>query len=191
MSASLKNPAVATGLEKVSVFIPIPKKGSAKECSNYWTIAPTSHASEVMLRILQARLQQWMNQELPDVQAGFKKCRVTGDQIANIHWIIEKASELQKKHLHLFHSLRESLWLCGSQQTVESSERDGNTRRSYLSPKKPVCWSGSKLEPYMEQLTDSKLGKEYNQVVHCHPVFWHICGVHYVKCWDRWVTSWN
>ena len=58
MSASLKNPAVATGLEMVSVFIPIPKKGSAKECSNYWTIAPTSHASEVMLRILQARLQQ-------------------------------------------------------------------------------------------------------------------------------------
>ena len=191
MSASLKNPAVATGLEKVSVFIPIPKKGSAKECSNYWTIAPTSHASEVMLRILQARLQQWMNQELPDVQAGFRKCRVTGDQIASIHWIIEKASELQKKDLHLFHSLRESLWLCGSQLTVESSERDENTWRSYLSPKKPVCWLGSKLEPYMEQLTDSKLGKEYNKVVYCHPVFWNICGVHYVKCWDRWVTSWN
>ena len=85
MSASLKNPAVATGLENVSVFIPIPKKESAKECSNYWTIAPTCYASEVMLRILQARLQQYMNQKLPDAQAGFIKDRGTRDQTANIY----------------------------------------------------------------------------------------------------------
>ena len=81
---------------KRSVFIPIPKKGKAKECSNYSTIAPISHASKVMLNILQARLQQYMNRELPDVQAGFRKCRGTRDQIANIRWIIEKARECQK-----------------------------------------------------------------------------------------------
>ena len=78
---------------KMSVFIPIPKKGKAKECSNYHTIALISHASKVMLKILQARLQQYMNCELPDVQAGFRKGRGTRDQIDNIHWIIDKARE--------------------------------------------------------------------------------------------------
>ena len=95
MPANLENSAVATGLEK-SVFIPIPKKGNAKECSNYRTIALISHTSKVMLKILQARLQQYMNRELPDVQAGFRKGRGTRDQIANIHWIIKKTREFQK-----------------------------------------------------------------------------------------------
>ena len=86
---------------KRSVFIPIPKKGSAKECSNYCTIALISHASKVILKILQAKFQQYVNRELsdvlnPDVQAGFKKGRGTRDQIANIHWIIKKAREFQK-----------------------------------------------------------------------------------------------
>ena len=88
MPANLENPAVATGLEK-SVFIPIPKKGNDKECSNYHTIALISYTSKVMLKILQARLQQYMNYELPDVQASFRKGRGTRDQIANIHWIME------------------------------------------------------------------------------------------------------
>ena len=79
-----------------SVFIPILKKGNAKECSNYRTIALISHASKVMLKILQARLQQYVNRELPDVQAGFRKGRGTRDQIANIHHIIKKAREFQK-----------------------------------------------------------------------------------------------
>ena len=83
MPASLENLAVATGLKK-SVFIPIPKKGNPKECSNYHTIALISHASKVILKILQARLQQYMNCELPDVQGGFRKGRGTRDQIANI-----------------------------------------------------------------------------------------------------------
>ena len=82
---------------KRSVFIPTPKKGNAKECSHYRTIALISHASKVMLKILQARLQQYMNRELPDVQAGFRKGRGTRDQIANISWVIEKAREFQKK----------------------------------------------------------------------------------------------
>ena len=83
---------------KMSVFIPISKKGNAKECSNYHTIALISHACQVMLKILQARLQQYMSCELPDVQAGFRKGRGTRDQIANIHWIMEKA-RVPKKHL--------------------------------------------------------------------------------------------
>ena len=81
---------------KMSVFIPIPKKGNAKECSIYHTIALISHASKVMLKILQARLQQYMNHELPDIQAGFRKGRGFRDQISNIRWIIEKAREFQK-----------------------------------------------------------------------------------------------
>jgi len=95
MPANLENSAVATGLEKVS-FIPIPKKGNAKECSNYCIIALISHVSKVMLKMLQARLSQYMTRELPDVQAGFRKDRGTRDQIANIHWIIKKAREFQK-----------------------------------------------------------------------------------------------
>ena len=86
---------MATGLEKVS-FIPIPKKGNAKECSNYCKIVLISHTSKVMLKILQARLQQYVNRELPDIQAGFRKGRGTRDQITNIHWIIEKAREFHK-----------------------------------------------------------------------------------------------
>ena len=95
MPASLENSAVATGLEKVN-FIPIPKKGNAKECSNYHTTALISHASKVMLKILQSKLQQYVNRELPDVQARFRKGKRTRDQIANICWIMEKAREFQK-----------------------------------------------------------------------------------------------
>ena len=95
MPANLENSTVATGLKR-SVFIQIPKKDNVKECSNYCTIALISHTSKVMLRILQARLQQYVNRELPDIQAGFKKGRGIRDQIANIHWIMEKAREFQK-----------------------------------------------------------------------------------------------
>ena len=91
MSAKLENSAVATGLEKVS--FPIPKKGNANECSNYLAIRLISHASKVILKILQARLQQYLNHKLPDVQAGFRKGRRTRYQIANIRWIIKNATE--------------------------------------------------------------------------------------------------
>ena len=102
MPANLENSAVATGLEKVS-FHSIPKKDNAKKCSNYCTIALISHASKVMLKILQARLQQNVNRELPDFQAGFRTDRGTRGQIANICWIIAKAKEFQKKHLFLLY----------------------------------------------------------------------------------------
>ena len=95
MPANLKNSAVATGLE-ISLFVLIPKKGNAKECSSYHTIALISDSSKVILKILQARLQQYVNHELPDVQAGFRKGRGTRDQIANIHWVNEKAREFQR-----------------------------------------------------------------------------------------------
>ena len=96
MPANLENSAVATGLEKVK-FHSNPKKENAKECSNYCTIVLILYTSKVMLKILQARLQPYVNCELPDVQAGFRKGRGTRNQIANIHWIIKKAKELQKK----------------------------------------------------------------------------------------------
>ena len=100
MPANLENSAVATGLEKVN-FHSNPKEGNAKGSSNYRTIALISHASKGMLKILQARLQQYVNREFPDVQAGFRKGRGTRDQIANICWIMGKAREFQKKP-HLF-----------------------------------------------------------------------------------------
>ena len=96
---------------KRSVFIPIPKKGNAKECSNYHIIALISHASKVMLKILQARLQQYVNRELPDVQAGFRKGRGTRDQIANLYWIIEKAREFQKNIYFCFYFQYSGRWI--------------------------------------------------------------------------------
>ena len=107
MPANLENSTAATGLEKVS-FHSNPK-GKAKECSNYCTNARISYASKVMLKILQVRLQSYVNEELPDVEYGFRKGRGTRDQIANIRWIIEKAREFQKKHLLLLYLLCLSL----------------------------------------------------------------------------------
>ena len=128
---------------KRSVFIPIPKKVNAKEYSNYRIIALISHASKVMLKILQARLQQHVNRELPDVQAGFRKGRGTRDQIANICWIMEKVREFQKNIYFCFIDYAKGFWLCGSPQTVGNSSRDGNTRPPDLPLEKSVCRSGS------------------------------------------------
>ena len=109
-----------------SVFIPIPKRGNAKECSNYHTVAFISHTSKVILKILRARLQQHVNQEFPDVQAGFRKGRGTRDQITNIHSMIGKAIELQKKKTSTSASLtrlkRWTVWI------TTNSSRNGNTR---------------------------------------------------------------
>ena len=122
MPANLENSEVAIGLEKVSF------QSNPKECSYYHTIALISHDSKVMLKILQARFQQYMNWELPDVQAGFRKGRGTKDQIANICGIIEKAREFQKKTPTSASLTMLKPLLCGSQQAVENSWRDGNTR---------------------------------------------------------------
>ena len=141
MPANLENSAVTTRLEKVS-FIQVPKKCNAKQCSNYCTIALISHASKVMLKILQASLQQYVNRELPDVQAGFRKGRETRDQIANICWIMEKAREFQKNIYFCFLDYAKA-FDCVDHNKLENSERDGNTRPPDLPLEKPVCRSGS------------------------------------------------
>ena len=124
---------------KRSVFIPIPK-GNAKKCSNYHTIALISHPSKVTLKILQARRQQYVNCELPDVQAGFRKGRRSRDQIANIRWITEKAREFQKNIYFCFIDYAKA-FDCVDHKKLENSERDENTRPPYLPPEKSVCRS--------------------------------------------------
>ena len=127
---------------KRSVFIPIPKKGNAKECLNYHTIALISQASKVMLKILQARLQQYTNHELPDVQAGLRKCRGTRDQIANICWIMEKAREFQKNIYFCLLTLPKSLtvWI-----TINCGKflKTWEYQTTHLPVEKSVCKSGS------------------------------------------------
>ena len=127
----------------MSVFIPIPKKGNAKECSNYHTIALISHTSNVMLKILQARPQLYMNHELPDVQAGFRKGRGSRDQIANIRWIIKKARKFQKNISFCFIDHAKAFDCVDHNKLWENSERDGNTRPPDLPLRKSICRSGS------------------------------------------------
>ena len=127
---------------KRSVFISIPKKGNAKECLNYCTIAHISHASEGMLKILQARLQQYVNHELPDVQAGFRKGRGTREQISNICWIIEKAREFQKNICFCFIDNAKA-FDCVDHNKLWKILWDGNTRPPDLPPEKSVCRSRS------------------------------------------------
>ena len=127
---------------KKSVFIPIPKNGSIKEYSNYHTIALISHTRKIILKILQASLQQYLNRKIPDVQAGFRKGRRTREQIANIYWIIEKAREFQKTSTSALLTTPKPLtvWITTN---CENSERDGNTRPPDLPLEKFVCRSGS------------------------------------------------
>ena len=122
-----------------------------------------------MVKILQARLQQYMNHELPDVQGGFRKCRGTRDQISNILWIIEKGREIQKNIYFCFIDYAKA-FDCGSPQTVKYSSRDGKTRPPYLPPEKSQV-KKQQLVMEMEQLTGSKLAKEYVKAVYCHPAY--------------------
>ena len=166
MSANLENSAVATGLEKVT-FNSNPK---CQKCSNYCTIALISHTSKVMLKILQARLQLYVNHELPDVQAGFRKGRETRDQIANIHWIIMKAREFGK-----------NIYLCFFDYTKAFDCVDHRRLWKILQemgiPQHLACllrnlYSGQEeMQLDMEQQTGSKLGKEHIKVVSCHPAY--------------------
>ena len=141
MPANLENSAVATGLEKVS-FHSNPKERQCQRILNYSTIALISHTSKVMLKILQARLQQYVNHELPDVQAGFRKGRGTRDQIPSICWIMEKARELQK---NIYFCLIDyaKVFDYVDHNKLENSERDGHTRPPDLPLEKSVCRSGS------------------------------------------------
>ena len=142
LPANLENSTVATGLAKVH-FHSNPKE---RQCQRMLKlphiIALISHTSKVMLKILQARHQQYVNHELPDVQAGFRKGRGTRDQIAKFIGS-SKNQESSRRTSTSLYWLRQSLWLCGSQQTVENSKRDGNTRPPDLPPEKSVCRSRS------------------------------------------------
>ena len=144
MPANLENSVVATGLEKFSsqFSFHFPKKGNAKECSDYCTTALISHTSKVIFKILQDRLHQYMNCELPDVQADFRKGRGTRDQIANIRQIIEKAREFQKNIYFCFIDYAKA-FDCVDHNKLENSERDGNTRPPDLPLEKPIYKSGS------------------------------------------------
>ena len=168
MPATLENSAVATGLEK-SVFIPIPKKGNVKECWNYCTIALISHTSKVMLKILQARLQQYVDCELPDVQARFRKSQ--RNQISNCEHLLDhwKSKWVPEKHISALLTMPKPL-------TVWITANCGKflKRLEYQ-----ITWSASweicmqvkeqQLELDMEQQTGSKSGKEYIKAVYCHP----------------------
>ena len=139
---NLENSAVATGLEKQFSFQSQRKAMPKNAQTTTQTIALVSHASKVMLKILQARLQQYMNCELPDVQGGFRKGRGTRDQIANIHWIIEKTREFQKNICFCFIDYAKA-FDCVDHKKLENSSRDGHTRPSDLPLEKPICRSGS------------------------------------------------
>ena len=127
---------------KRSVFMPVPKKSNTKECPNYCTIALISYTSKVMLKILHARLQQYVNRELPDVQVGFRKGRGTREQIANICWIIEKAREFHKNIYFCFIDYAKA-FDCVEHSKLENSSRDENTRPPDLPLEKSICRSGS------------------------------------------------
>ena len=120
------------------VFIPIPKKGNVKECSDYLTIALISHDSKVMLKILQAGLQQYVNLELSDVQAGFREDKGTRDHIADICWIIEKAREFQTNIYFCFTDYAKA-FDCVDHDKLWKTLKNGNTRTPYLPPVKPLC----------------------------------------------------
>ena len=157
MSANLENSAVATGLEKVNFHLS-PKKSNDKEISNYYTIVLISLASKVMLKILQARFQQYMNRELPDGQAGFRKGRGIRDYIANIHWIMEKAREFQKNICFI---------VCAKAFSCVNHYKLYKTlKRWEYQSTLPTSWEicilvkKQQLEPDMEQRTGSKLRKE-------------------------------
>ena len=158
---------------KRSVFIPIPKKYNAKECSNYCTIALISHTSKIMLKSLQVKLQQYVNRELPDIQAGFGEGRGTRDQIANIRWITEKARKFQK-----------NIYFCSIDYTKAFDCVDHNKLWKLLQemgiPDHLTCLlriciqvKKQQLELDVEQRTGFKLSKEYVKVVYWHPAYIH------------------
>ena len=164
MPANLENAAVTTGLQR-SVFIPISKKGNAKEYSNYHTIALISHTSKIMLKIFQARLQQYVNHELPDVQARFRKGRGARDQIVNIRWIIEKPREFQK-----------NIYFCFIDYANKAKAFDcvdHNKLWKILKEMGPASWArdGTCLLRNLYAHQEATIRKEYVKAVYCHPAY--------------------
>ena len=154
---------------KRSVFIPVPKKGNDRECSNYWTIALISHGSKINLKILQIWLQQYMKRELPDVQAGFRKGRGTRFQITNICWVIVKAKGLKKKIYFVDYTKafdyvdHKKLWKILKDMGIPD----------HITCLLRNLYAGQEAtaRPRRETMTGSKLGKEYVKAVYCHPAY--------------------
>ena len=155
---------------KRSVFIPISKKGNVKEYSNYCTITLSSHASKVMLKILQAMLQQYMNQKFPHVQAGFRKGIVTRDQIASICWIIKRSKRFQKKIFICFIDCTKA-FICVDHNKLWKILKEMRIPDHLTCPLKNLYAGQEATELDMEQKTGSKLGKEYIKAVNCHPAY--------------------
>ena len=164
MPGNLENSAVATGLEKVS-FHSNPKE---RQCSNYHTIALIAHSSKVLLKILQARLQQYMNRELPDVQAGFRKGRGTRDQIANICWIIEKAREFQKNIYFCFIDYAKAFDCVNHNKLWKILKEMGIPDHLTCLLRNLYADQEATVNLDMEQQTGSKLIMEYFKAVYCH-----------------------
>ena len=170
MPANLKNSAVAKGQEK-SVFIPIPNKDNAKECSNYGTIALISHASKVMLKILQARLQQYVYGELPDIQTGFRKGRGTRDQIGNICGIIGKKQKNSRNLYFCFIDYAKAFDYVDHNKLLNILQEIGIPDHLTCLLRNLHAGQEATVELDMEQETGSKLGKEYVKAVYCHPAY--------------------
>ena len=168
MSANLENQQWPQDWKR-STFIPILKKGNTKECSNCQMIALISHASKFVLKILQARLQHYVNQEIPGVQVGFRKSRGTRHQIANICWIIEKAREFQKNIYFCFIDYAKG-FDCADHKMQKILKDMGIP--GHLTCLLRNLYAGKEAtEPDMEQQTGSILGKEYDKAVYCHPAY--------------------
>ena len=165
MPTNLENSAVAKGLEKVSFH------SDPKECSNYCTITLISHISKVMLKILQARLQQYMNRELADVQAGFRKGRGTRDQIANIHQIIDKVREFQKNIHFCFIDYARAFDCVDHNKLWKILKEIGIPVHLTCLLRNLYAGQEATVRMDMEQQTGSKLGKEYVKAVYCHPAY--------------------
>ena len=169
----IQNSAVATGLEKVN-FHSLPEKGNAKECSNYHTTALISHANKVMLKMLQAWLQQYMNQELPDEQAGFRKGRGPREQNVNICWIMRKQGNSRKT------SISASLTTLKPFTVWITTNYGKFLNRWVYQTTLPISWETcmwlkkQQLELDMEQQTASKLGDKYNKAVYCQPCLYNL-----------------
>ena len=156
---------------KRSVFTPIPKKGNAKECSNYNTIVLISHTSKVMFKILQARLQQYVNRELPDVQAGFRKGRGTRDQIANIHWIIEKAREFQKNIYFCFIDYAKAFDCVDHNKLCKILQEMGIPDNLTCLLRNLYAGQEATVRTVLRKTDWFQINKEYIKAVYCHPAY--------------------
>ena len=163
--------------KSMSVFIPIPKKGNAKECSNYHIITLISHASKIMLKIFQARLQQYMNHEFPNVQAGFRNGRGTRGEVSNICWIMEKVKEFQKNIYFCFVDYAKAFDCVDHHELWKILKEMGIPDHLTCLLKNLCAGQKQQLELDMEQQTGSKSGKEYVKALYCN-----LASLTYLQC---------